>query len=204
MRRIHLSLLAVTILVLAGAGTALAWANPSLQSDCAPNENSYAWWVTLPGDEPNYNFDWTFDTGNWASGGTGNAGGTEPFYFTTSRGGSTLHVRWSSDHNAKASATANAELCENKETPTPTPDEGTPTPTPDEGTPTPTPDEGTPTPTPEGTAAGGTGTPAGGSIPDTALSLQNQSGSMATIAFGLILVAALGALAFANVRSSRR
>ena len=95
-------------------------------------------------------------------------------------------------------------------TPTPTPDGGTPTPTPDGGTPTPTPDGGTPTPTPdggtptpEGTAAGGTGTPAA-SVPDTATSFGGFGGPVATVVFGLILLGSLGALAYANVAAVRR
>jgi hypothetical protein len=76
---------------------------------------------------------------------------------------------------------------------------------PDE-TPTPTPEgseaEGTSTPTPEGSQAGGTGTPAP-SVPDTALGLAG-SGSLATIFFGAVLIASLGALAYANVSAVRR
>ena len=77
-----------------------------------------------------------------------------------------------------------------------------------EETPTPTPEgseaggTGTPTPTPEGSQAGGTGTPAP-SVPDTALGLAG-SGSLATIFFGAVLIASLGALAYANVSAVRR
>ena len=69
----------------------------------------------------------------------------------------------------------------------------------EEATATPTP---TPTPTPEGSQAGGTGTPAP-SVPNTALSLSG-SGSLATIFFGAVLIASLGALAYANVTAVRR
>jgi hypothetical protein len=86
-------------------------------------------------------------------------------------------------------ACAQATVTVQKATPTPTPEE-----------PTPTPEE--PTPTPEGSEAGGTGTPVP-SLPDTALGLTELSGPLATIAFGLILVASLGALAYANVRAVR-
>jgi hypothetical protein len=71
----------------------------------------------------------------------------------------------------------------------------------EEATPTPTP-TATPTPTPEGSQAGGTGTPAP-SVPNTALSLTG-SGSLATIFFGAVLIASLGALAYANVTAVRR
>ena len=50
---------------------------------------------------------------------------------------------------------------------------------------------------------GGTGTPQP-SIPNTALSLPSQAGPMATLLFGLILISALGGLAFVNVRAARR
>jgi hypothetical protein len=40
-------------------------------------------------------------------------------------------------------------------------------------------------------------------VPDTATSLPGFAGPLATIAFGLILLASLGTLAYANVRSVR-
>jgi hypothetical protein len=49
---------------------------------------------------------------------------------------------------------------------------------------------------------GGTGTPAA-SVPDTAASLPGFGGPLATLVFGLILVASLGTLAYANVRAAR-
>lgn len=54
----------------------------------------------------------------------------------------------------------------------------------------------------EGSVAGGTGTPAA-SLANTALSLTG-SGSLATIFFGAVLIASLGALAYANVTAVRR
>ncbi|HUG94838.1 MAG TPA: hypothetical protein VMK30_01705 [Pleomorphomonadaceae bacterium] len=79
-----------------------------------------------------------------------------------------------------------------------------------EETPTPTPEgseaggTGTPDPskTPEGSQLGGTGTPAA-SLLNTAIGLPG-SGSLATIFFGAILIASLGALAYANVTAVRR
>jgi hypothetical protein len=56
---------------------------------------------------------------------------------------------------------------------------------------------------PEGSVGGGTGTPAA-SIPNTATSLGTVGGPLATLVFGLILVASLGTLAYANVRAARR
>ena len=53
----------------------------------------------------------------------------------------------------------------------------------------------------EGSVGGGTGTPAA-SLPSTALGLPG-SGSLATILFGAILIASLGALAYANVAAVR-
>ncbi|HEX9738373.1 MAG TPA: hypothetical protein VGA91_04010 [Candidatus Limnocylindria bacterium] len=55
---------------------------------------------------------------------------------------------------------------------------------------------------PEGSQLGGTGTPAA-SVPDTALGLVS-SGPLATIFFGAVLIASLGALAYANVAAVRR
>lgn len=56
---------------------------------------------------------------------------------------------------------------------------------------------------PEGSQAGGTGTPAA-SIPNTSTSLPGFGGPLATLVFGLILVASLGTLAYANVRAARQ
>jgi len=76
-------------------------------------------------------------------------------------------------------------------------------------TPTPTPEgsvaggTSTPTPTTEGSVQGGTGTPAP-SQPDTAMGAQGAPGAVPTIAFALILLAALGTLAWANVKARSR
>jgi Prealbumin-like fold domain len=73
-------------------------------------------------------------------------------------------------------------------------------------TPTPTPEGsvagGTSSPTPEGSVQGGTGTPEP-SQPDTAMGMSGGPSPVPTIAFGLILLGALGALAWANVKSAR-
>jgi hypothetical protein len=92
---------------------------------------------------------------------------------------------------------ATAEECEAAANPTPTPK---PTSTPagsQAGTASPS-----PTSTPEGSQAGGTGTPAA-SLSNSATSLPGAGGPIATIGFGLALLASLGTLAYANVRSVR-
>jgi hypothetical protein len=81
---------------------------------------------------------------------------------------------------------------EAEETPTPTP-----TPTPEQSV-----NESTPTPTPEQSVQGGTGTPAP-SQPDTAMGVQGGPSPVPTIAFALILLAALGTLAWANIKTAR-
>jgi hypothetical protein len=59
----------------------------------------------------------------------------------------------------------------------------------------------TPTPTPEGGELGGTGTPTA-SVPDTSMN-SSLGGPLATLVFGAVLLASLGALAYANVKSAR-
>jgi hypothetical protein len=88
-----------------------------------------------------------------------------------------------------------------QETPTPTPsvDEETPTPTPsvDEETPTPTPSVDEETPTPEQSVQGVVGTPAA-SVPDSAMGATGGPSPLPTLVFGLILLASLATLAWAN------
>jgi hypothetical protein len=95
-------------------------------------------------------------------------------------------------------------LGEVEETPAETPVE-TPAETPVE-TPAETPEGsvagGTIAPTPEGSVQGSTGTPAP-SQPDTAMGAPGGPSAIPTIGFALILLAALGTLAWANVRSAR-
>jgi len=105
---------------------------------------------------------------------------------------------------------------EGESTPTPTPSQSqsqSATPTPSEtptATPTasPTPEgsvaggTSTPSPTPEGSVQGGTGTPEP-SQPDTAMGVNGGPSPIPTVAFGLILLAALSTLAWANVKSAR-
>jgi hypothetical protein len=61
---------------------------------------------------------------------------------------------------------------------------------------------GTSTPTPEGSVQGGTGTPAP-SQPDTAMGGTPGPSPVPTFAFAIVLLASIGTLAYANVRSTR-
>jgi hypothetical protein len=79
-----------------------------------------------------------------------------------------------------------------QETPTPTP-----SPTPENSV-----QESTPTPTPEQSVQGGNPTPEE-SQPDTAMGGQDGSSPVPTLAFAMILLAALGTLAWANVKTAR-
>ena len=56
--------LSALILILAAAGTVMAWSNPDLESACAPDADHYAWSILLP-TEDNYNmeFSWAADFG---------------------------------------------------------------------------------------------------------------------------------------------
>ena len=75
----------------------------------------------------------------------------------------------------------------------------------EEETPTPTPAETpaeTPGQTPEGSVAGGNPTPEP-SQPDTAMGVQDGPSPLPTIAFAMILLAALGTLAWANIKTTR-
>ena len=74
-----------------------------------------------------------------------------------------------------------------------------------EASPSPTPEESvaeSATPTPEGSVEGSTGTPEA-SLPDGAMSQANGSNPLPTVFFGLLLLASLGALAVANVKTVR-
>jgi hypothetical protein len=108
-RRLTIALSSTAVLILALAGTALGWVTPVLTANCAPDENTYAWSIHLnPEDNQNIEFSWASD---FSSPWTTNFGTSGDHSFTTPRGGSTLYARYVSDHNAKTSAVANAELC---------------------------------------------------------------------------------------------
>lgn len=212
---------ATLIALVTSVGTALAWQAPVLGADCAPDQNHNAWRIQLS-QEPNYKiqFSWSSDfSGAW----TVDFGSAGLHAFDTARGGATLYARWKDDTGKKTSAAANGELCEPEPTPTPTPtptQQPTPTPTttPTEQ-PTPTPTElptatptpeaseqgatSTPTPTPEQSVEAGTGTPAP-SLPDSAMTQAAGPSPLPTLAFALVLLASLVALASANVARMKR
>lgn len=135
---------------------------------------------------------------------------TSPFSLVT---GGVLGVIASEQDGTSWSSKTNSLNCteaEGTSTPTPTPT-ASPTATPTASpTATPTTEQSqlgststpTPTPTTEGSVKGGTGTPAP-SQPDTAIAFGQGPSPVPTIAFALILLAALGTLAWANVRSAR-
>jgi hypothetical protein len=169
----------------------MAWSDPDLQAGCAPDENSYAWSIWLP-TESNYDMEFSWNS-NFSSAWDVTFPSNGFHLFTTAQGGSTLYVRFEDDHGANDSQAANSELCEPEETPTPSP-----TPEGSQAGET-----GSPSPTPEGSQAGATGTPAA-SLPNTALGASGAGGTLATILFGLVLVASLGSLAYANAKAARQ
>jgi Mg-chelatase subunit ChlD len=132
---------------------------------------------------------------------------TETWWFscTTTLIDSTTNIGTASGDFNGSSFTAkdDATVVVEEATPTPTPVEETPTPVEETPTPTPTPVEETPTPTPEESIQGGTGTPAP-SLPDSALGGSAGHGSWATLAFGLVLLLGLTALARVNLVAARR
>jgi hypothetical protein len=187
---------AALTMVLATAGLALAWVQPSLAPKCAPDENSYAWTINLH-QEGNFSVDWSFQS-NFAGFATVDFGSAGDHDFTTVRGGSTLYVRWSSDHASKAQANADADLCEQ-----PIDEESVA--------------ESVAESVQESVAASvaesagqsaeqsveaGTGTPVA-SIPDSSVS-GNGSSPLPTVIFSMLLVASLGSLAYSNVRVAKR
>lgn len=207
------TVLIATVATLALPVLVLAWTPPAVAAECAPDANSLSWTVTLSGTEPNYDYDWSFGNG-WTT--VSGSKGTNAL--TTPRGGSTLYVRWSSDHGSVGHASANGDLCEQ---PTPTPPEPTPpTPTPDSSpscelecsTPTPSPD---PTSTPSLTSRPGCATSGNHvcetpktTLPPTASSDQVQPVDSApfdaTLAGLLFLALLCGILLLPNFKRTRR
>jgi hypothetical protein len=186
-----LALVAGVILLLAAAGTVLAWERPQLTSACAPDEEHYAWVIHL-GVEDNFIIQWSF-AADFSGSQQRDFGTAGDHAFVTPRGGPTLYVRFASDHQARTQADANAELCQGA-TPTPTP---TPSPTPEQHE-----QGGTPTPTPEENVHAGTGTPAA-SLPNSATSA-GQGTPWAVLSFVLVLLGSLTGLATVNARVPRR
>jgi len=140
---------------------------------------------------------------------------TSPFQLSTGGVLGVIASEAGAEGQSWTSKTNSLNCTEVSETPTPTPTpveetpSPTPTPTPVETpvvTPTPTPEEtpqgSTPTPTPEQSVEAGTGTPAP-SQPNTAMSVNGGPSPIPTLVFGLILLASLGTLAYANVKTVR-
>lgn len=110
MRKLLAPVLAVGLL-LAMVGTVLAWVQPTLTSECAPDGTHYAWKINLHSGESNYNIDWSFNS-DFEPFTTVNFVTPGDHSFVTPRTATTLYVRWSSDKNSKTQATANGELCQ--------------------------------------------------------------------------------------------
>ncbi len=159
-------------LVLALAGTVLAWVQPTLTSDCAPDANHFAWKINLHNEE-NFSIDWSFAS-NFSGATTTNFGSAGDHSFLTQRGGTTLYVRWTSDHNSKAQTAANLDLCvKESESVAQSVAQSV-----------------------EGSVAGGTG------IPNTSGS-GGGSNPLPTIIFSAVLLASLTALAYGNVKMAK-
>ena len=104
------------------AGQASAWAAPTLTALCAPDTTHFAWIIDLQTEaDQRIEMSWggsafvTFQTTDFGTAGAHS--------FTTLRGGTTLMVRYASDHNAMTSAAAKTEVCAGAAGggPTPTP-----------------------------------------------------------------------------------
>lgn len=177
--------IAAASLIAATAGIALAWSAPTLTANCAPDENTFAWTINLPGVEDNYKVDlsWDnfatppFDTIDFGTGGDHD--------FTTPRGGSILYVRWTDDPDKMASVSGDTELCVPVESNSPEQSVAQSV-----------------AQSAEQSVEAGTGTPAG-SVPNSALGSDGPS-PLPTILFSMALLASLGTLAYANVKVAAR
>jgi hypothetical protein len=215
----------LTLLMLVFASTALAatvdWAGNGwpVKEDCQESDPGTMLWIYTGDSDSTVVLTVngvTYDGEQMGQGGSWHI--VTPFFTDMP----TASVEYSGDYDAAVLTLSHG--CPGDEegtpTPTPTPVEETPTPTPVEETPTPTPVEtptptatpttegsvggGNPTPTPtqEGGVQGGNPTPAP-SQPDTAMGVQGGPSTVPTIAFAMILLAALGTLAWANVKTAR-
>jgi MYXO-CTERM domain-containing protein len=86
-----------------------AWSAPTLRAVCAPSGTQLGWSITLP-QEKNFKVDMAFNS-SFTGATTTDFGSAGTHAFTTARGGTTLWVRWSSDHSVKTRASANTTLC---------------------------------------------------------------------------------------------
>jgi hypothetical protein len=191
-RRVVAAIGSSLIVVALAAGAVFAWARPTLLAMCADDDAHYAWQISL-GQEGDYRIQFSWNS-SFADAWTVDFGSDGAHAFSTDRGGSTLHARWTSDMSQSTSAQANGALCRQ---PTPTP---TPTPT---ATPTVAPTQTPPThrPSPEQSVQGATGTPQ--PVPDTAVSSGEQL--QLILAFPVVLlILALVIATYAAVAANRR
>ena len=179
MRKLLAPIVAITLIV-ATAGIALAWQAPTLTANCAPDDNTFAWTINLPGVEDNYKVDLSWDNFATPPFDTIDFGSSGDHDFTTPRGGSILYVRWTSDPEKMASVSGDSELC--------VPVEQSVAESAQQSV----------AQSAQQTVEAGTGTPAG-SIPNSALG-SNGPSPLPTILFSLVLLASLGTLAYANVK----
>lgn len=184
-------LVALAAPVAAGESFNFTWGGNGYPNEtCDENSETMLWIWTGDATPTGLTINGEAQSGSWEQKGNGS------WHFTATIDGDNFPPEEGADKtfvtlSSEGDGVLTLSHCDGTSTPTPTPEGSV-----DEGT-------GTPSPTPEGSQLGGTGTPAP-SVPDTAMSLSNLSGPLATVAFGMILLASLGALAYANVRSVRR
>jgi hypothetical protein len=108
-RRLAIACTSSLVLVVGLAATALGWVTPGLEGNCAPDENSFAWTISLhKEDNQNIEFSWNADfSDSWLV----DIGTEGDHSFVTARGGETLYARYASDHNAATSADSFNGLC---------------------------------------------------------------------------------------------
>ncbi|MDQ6859247.1 MAG: LPXTG cell wall anchor domain-containing protein [Chloroflexota bacterium] len=110
MARLAAGIIATLVLsVFMFGGEAGAWSAPTLRAVCAPSGTQLGWTITLP-QENDFKIDMAFNSA-FTGATTTNFGTAGAHAFTTARGGTTLWVRWSSDHAVNTSAVANTTLC---------------------------------------------------------------------------------------------
>jgi len=110
------AMILATILVFAFSITALAWNQPTVTANCAPDSNHYSFTIVLTGSESNYNIDWSWNSSFSGATTVNSTTNPSPYTLVVPRGGTTLYVRWSSDNGPYNSATANGTLCHKSHT----------------------------------------------------------------------------------------
>jgi LPXTG-motif cell wall-anchored protein len=112
------------------AGQASAWVAPTLTALCAPDTTHFAWSINLQ-TEADQRIEMSWGGSTFVTFQTTDFGTAGAHSFTTLRGGTTLMVRYASDHNAMTSAAGKTEVCAGAAGGGPTPPPNpTPTPTP--------------------------------------------------------------------------